>query len=408
MPGYNIATVKEVLEDSKRLIVTFDTQSTVVVDDRTSDSVSPGDLVRVDNESSEVLEQVRSGGYDSGNIVGVIKRISENKVIVQTENTHLGVKNPDDLDLEKEDTVEIESISMRIIQKIENVNPPSFDLQGEEFDVDKYKTENPDDSFGDIGGLEDIKERVGEVVELPLSKSEEFEEIGAEAPSGVLFYGPPGTGKTMFARAVANSLEEGTFYNIKGPEVLNKWYGESERQLRRIFEDAGEQDGGAIIFIDEIESIASSREGSRDVDRRIVAQLLTLIDGFDDYENVSVIAATNRPEDIDQALLRPGRFDREVEFPSNLPVEDRIDILETVADSEDLNVANSVDFSTYAVKAEDWTGADLKRLLNEAAVTAIKDGRTEIRKEDLELTFRAIESSCQRKQKNTKKGEEDG
>lgn len=408
MTDYNVATVKEVLEDSSRVIVTFDTQSTVIVDDCTTHSVSPGDLVRVDDQSLEALELVQSEGYQSGNLVGVVKRTSDERVIVQTENTHLGFPNPDDLDLGTEETVEIESTSGQILQKIEDIDPPSFDLEEDEFDVDDYKTDNPDDSFKYIGGLDDIKERVREVVELPLSKSEEFEEIGAEAPSGVLFYGPPGSGKTMFARAVANSLEEGTFYNIKGPEVLNKWYGESERQLRQIFEDAEDQEGASIIFIDEIESIASSREGSRDVDRRLVAQLLTLMDGFEDYENVIVIAATNRPEDIDQALLRPGRFDREVEFPSDLPVEDRIDILETVSESEEMNLAESIDFSTYAGKAEDWTGAELKRLLNESAVTAIKDGRTEIRKEDLELAFRRIERSRQRKQEKTKGGQEDG
>jgi len=407
MPEYNVATVKEILEDN-RLLVTFDTQNTVVVDDLTSDTVSVGDLVRVDDQSAEALELLQSGGYDSGNLVGVVKRVSEERVIIQTENAHIGFENPDDVDVDKEDTVEVESNSGRILRVVEDIDPPSFDTQEEEFNVDEYKTENPGDSFEDIGGLEAIKERVREVVELPLSKASDFEEIGAEAPSGVLFYGPPGTGKTLFARAVANSLDEGTFYNIKGPEVLNKWYGESERQLRRIFDDAAEQDGAAIIFIDEIESIASSREGSRDVNRRIVTQLLTLMDGFEDYDNVIVIAATNRPEDIDQALLRPGRFDREVEFPSKLPVDDRVDILETVAESDGMNIAESVDFQSYAERAEKWTGADLKRLLGEAAITAIKDDRTVIRNEDLELAFRGIDRSKQKKREKVRDGEENG
>ncbi len=408
MPDYSVVTVKEVLSYSSRLIVTFDNQSTIVVDNRISDNVTPGDLVRVDDHSLEALELIQSGGYDSGNIVGVVKRKSDERVIVQTDNSYLGFPHPDDVNIEEEDTVEVEATSGRILRKVENINPPSFGVQEDEFDVNEYKTENPDDSFEDIGGLEDIKERVREVVELPLSKADAFEEIGAEAPSGVLFHGPPGTGKTMLARAVANSLNEGTFYNIKGPEVLNKWYGESERQLRRIFEDAGKQDGAAVIFIDEIESIASSREGSRDVDRRIVAQLLTLMDGFDDYDNVSVIAATNRPEDIDQALLRPGRFDREVVFPSELSVEDSIDILSTVAEAEEMNIADHVDFSAFAEKAEKWTGADLERLLNEAAITAIKDNRTEIRKEDLELAFRRIDRSRRGKQKETPENDQNG
>jgi len=408
MPDNNVATVKTVLEDSGRLIVIFDNQNSFVVDDSTAEDISAGDIVRIDEQVQYASELVRSGGYDTGNLVGVVKRKTSDRVVVQTENSHLGVPNPQDEDVEVDDTVELNAAAGRILRKIEDIDPPSFEAQEEEFNVDEYKTENPGDSFDDIGGLEDIKERVKEVVELPLSKSDDFEEIGAKAPSGVLFYGPPGTGKTMFARAVANSLDEGTFYNIKGPEILNKWYGESERQLRRIFEDAGDQEGAAIIFIDEIESIASSREGSRDVDRRLVAQLLTLMDGFEDYDDVSVIAATNRPEDIDQALLRPGRFDREVEFPSDLPVSDRVDILETVANSEDMNVADSVDFADYAERAEKWTGADLKRLLNDAAVNAIRDDRTEIRNEDLELAFRRVERSRKKKQEEVQAGEDDG
>ncbi len=181
MTDFNVATVKDVLGDSGGLIVTFNTQSTVIVDDRTSDTVSPGDLVRVDDQSLEAIELVQSEGYDSGNLVGVVKRTSEDRVIVQTENTHLGFPNPESLDLNEEDTVEIESTSGRILDKIEDVDPPSFDQQESEFDVDDYKTENLDDSFEDIGGLNNIKERVREVVELPLSKSEEFDEIGAEA-----------------------------------------------------------------------------------------------------------------------------------------------------------------------------------------------------------------------------------
>lgn len=285
-----------------------------------------------------------------------------------------------------------------MLGKIEDIDPPTFDSSSESSDLSRYRTENPDNSFDDIGGLETIKERVKEVVELPLSKSDEFSEIGADPPTGVLFHGPPGTGKTLFARAVADSLEDGTFYNINGPEVLSRWYGESEREIRRIFEDASQRDGPSIIFIDEIESIASSREGSREVNRRIVTQLLTVMDGFDEFEDVIVIAATNRPEDIDQALRRPGRFDREVEFPSELPMEDRVDILETVSEQEEMNVADSVDFTGIAEETEEWTGAELKRLLNDAAVSGVKDSRTTIIPEDLALALRRIERSRRGKQ----------
>ena len=272
--------------------------------------------------------------------------------------------------------------------------------------MSRYRTESPDNSFDDIGGLEIIKERVKEVVELPLSKGDEFSEIGADPPTGVLFHGPPGTGKTLFARAVADSLEDGTFYNINGPEVLSKWYGESEREIRRIFEDASQRNGPSIIFIDEIESIASSREGSREVNRRIVTQLLTVMDGFDEFEDVIVIAATNRPGDIDQALRRPGRFDREVEFPSKLPIEDRVDILKTVSKQEEMNIADSVDFTGIAEETEGWTGAELKRLLNDAAVSGVKDNRTTIIPEDLALALKRIERSRRGKQ-NESGGDKD-
>jgi transitional endoplasmic reticulum ATPase len=196
-------------------------------------------------------------------------------------------------------------------------------------------------------------------------------------------------------------LENGTFYNINGPEVLSKWYGESEREIRRIFEDAGQRDGPSIIFIDEIESIASSREGSREVNRRIVTQLLTVMDGFDEYEDVIVIAATNRPGDIDQALRRPGRFDREVEFPSELPIEDRMDVLETVTEQGDMSLSDSIDFEEIASETEGWTGAELKRLLNDAAVLGVKDGRTEILPEDLMLAQKRITRSRREKQEGS-------
>jgi transitional endoplasmic reticulum ATPase len=396
MPDNNVASVKTVLESSGELIVIFDNQNSFLVDNQTGENVSPGDIVRVDDQVQYASDLVITGGYDTGNLVGVVKRISSDRVVVQTENSYISVANPDNVDPDIEDTVELNATSGRILRVIEGIDPPSFDVQQEEFDVNEYKTEDPEDSFEDIGGLTRIKERVREVVELPLRKADEFEEIGAEAPTGVLFHGPPGTGKTLFARAVANSLDEGTFYNIKGPEILNKWYGESEKQIRLVFEDAGKQDGPSIIFIDEIESLASSREDSRDVDRRVVAQLLTLMDGFEEYEDVIVIAATNRLEDIDQALLRPGRFDREVEFPSKLPVGDREDILKTVSEAEDMQIADSVDFSIYAEKTDDWTGAELKRLLNEAAIIAIKDDRTVIKREDLTLAFRQIDRSNNR------------
>jgi len=400
-----ILTVKDVVEDGDELVVAFGNQNTILVYNDTGEDPSPGATVRLDEEQINAVEVIQPDGSDSGNLVGVVKRVSSEKIIVQTENTHLSVLYPDELDLRVEDTIELDSTSGRVLGEIEDIDPPTFDSSSDSSDLSRYRTENPGNSFDDIGGLETIKERVKEVVELPLSKSDEFSEIGADPPTGVLFHGPPGTGKTLFARAVADSLEDGTFYNINGPEVLSRWYGESEREIRRIFEDASQRDGPSIIFIDEIESIASSREGSREVNRRIVTQLLTVMDGFDEFEDVIVIAATNRPEDIDQALRRPGRFDREVEFPSELPMEDRVDILETVSEQEEMNVADSVDFTEIAEETEEWTGAELKRLLNDAAVSGVKDSRTTIIPEDLALALRRIERSRRGKENKSGDGE---
>lgn len=399
MPDNLILTVKDVIESSNRLVVAFGNQNEIIVEDSTGESVSSGDAVRVNQDTTEAIELVQAGGLDTGNLVATVKRVSSDRVVVQTENAHLAFANPDDVELEADDTVEI--TSGQILRVIENIEPLSFEEATEDSDVSEYRTDDPDKSFSDIGGLDRIKERVREVVELPLSRADEFNEIGAEAPTGVLFHGPPGTGKTLFAQAVANSLENGTFYNINGPEVLSKWYGESEREIRRIFEDASDQEGPSVIFIDEIESIASSREGSREVNRRIVTQLLTVMDGFDDFEDVIVIAATNRPEDIDQALRRPGRFDREIEFPSELPVEDRVDILETISEQENMEISESVDFVEYGNKADGWSGAELERLLNDAAIIAIKDGKTTIMPEDLDLAFRQVERSRRNKDKNS-------
>ena len=180
-------------------------------------------------------------------------------------------------------------------------------------------------TYEDIGGLKAELARVREMIELPIRHPELFETIGVEPPKGVLLYGPPGTGKTLIAKAVA-SESGANFYPIAGPEIISKYYGESEQKLREIFEEA-EAKAPSVIFIDELDSIAPRREEvTGEVERRVVAQLLTMLDGISSRGQVIVIGATNRPESIDSALRRPGRFDREIEIgvPSE---EDRLEIL---------------------------------------------------------------------------------
>ena len=168
-------------------------------------------------------------------------------------------------------------------------------------------------TYEDIGGLKNEVQKVREMIELPLRHPEIFERIGIEAPKGVLLYGPPGTGKTLLAKAVANETNA-NFYSIGGPEIMSKFYGESEERLRETFRQA-QENSPSIIFIDEIDSIAPKREEvSGDVEKRVVSQLLSLMDGIEARGKLVVIGATNRPNAIDPALRRPGRFDREIEI----------------------------------------------------------------------------------------------
>lgn len=234
------------------------------------------------------------------------------------------------------------------------------------------------ETFEDFGGMKDVVQRAHELVELPLKHREALEEIGARAIKGVLFTGLPGTGKTMLARIIA-SQAKATFYEISGPEVFSKWYGESEEILRKLFEEAADQER-SIIFFDEIDSVAGHRdEGAHEASKRVVAQLLTLMDGFTAADNVVVIATTNRPQDIDVALRRPGRFDWEINF--RLPTaSDREAILR--ASSRGLKTAEELPFERVAAATEGWAAADLAAIWSEAALLSVADGRSRILAED--------------------------
>ncbi len=223
-------------------------------------------------------------------------------------------------------------------------------------------------SYEDIGGLKQEVELVREMVELPMKHPEVFQKLGVGAPKGVLLTGPPGTGKTLLAKAVATETDS-SFFSIAGPEIMSKYYGESEKHIRDIFEQA-EKNAPAIIFIDEIDSIAPKRgEGTDQTEKRIVAQLLTLMDGLKTRGQVVVMAATNRPDDIDEALRRPGRFDRELKI--NPPDETgRKEILRI--HTRGMPLDKDVNFDEIAYKTIGFTGADIEVLCKEAALKAIK------------------------------------
>ncbi|OGS51918.1 MAG: AAA family ATPase [Euryarchaeota archaeon RBG_13_61_15] len=226
----------------------------------------------------------------------------------------------------------------------------------------------PKVAYEDIGGLKDEVHKVREMIELPLRHPELFEKLGVEAPKGVLLHGPPGTGKTLLAKAVASETSA-TFTSIGGPEIMSKFYGESEERLRDIFKEAAEN-APSIIFIDEIDSIAPKRdEVTAETERRIVAQLLALMDGLEGRGKVVVIGATNRPNALDPAIRRPGRFDREIEI--GIPDKGgRLEILQI--HTKGMPLAEDVDMDKLASMTHGYVGADLAALAREAAMRALR------------------------------------
>jgi len=251
--------------------------------------------------------------------------------------------------------------------------------------------ESPDVTYADIGGLEDEMREVREAVEEPLVNAAQFETVGIEPPSGVLLHGPPGTGKTMLAKAVADQTDA-TFIKMAGSELVRKFIGEGARLVRDLFELATEREP-AIIFIDEIDAIAAKRTESKtsgDAEvQRTMMQLLSEMDGFEDRGEIRIIAATNRFDMLDRAILRPGRFDRLIEVPKP-DSEGRTRILEI--HTEDMNLADSVDFEALAAETDDFSGAELASLATEAGMFAIRDDRTEVTMTDFEDALEKVQN----------------
>ena len=267
-----------------------------------------------------------------------------------------------------------EAVEVSAATKIKVAEKPSKEVE----------TKVPRVNYEDIGGLRDEVAKVREMIELPLRHPELFERLGVEAPKGVLLHGPPGTGKTLLAKAVASETNA-NFHSISGPEIMSKFYGQSEENLRDIFKQA-EENAPAIIFIDEIDSIAPKRdEVTGEVERRVVAQLLALMDGLAARGKVVVIGATNRPNSLDPAIRRPGRFDREIEI--GIPDRDgRLEILQIHA--RDVPLAKGVDLKALADITHGYVGADLEALVKEAAMRALRRTLPDI---DLEVDEIPIE-----------------
>lgn len=250
-------------------------------------------------------------------------------------------------------------------------------------------TDKPDVSYQDVGGLDVQKQEIKEAVELPLTNPELYQQIGIDPPRGVLLYGPPGTGKTMMAKAVAHHTDA-AFIRVVGSEFVQKYLGEGPRMVRDVFRMAKEN-APSIIFIDEIDAIATKRfDAQTGADRevqRILIELLTQMDGFDQSVNVKIIMATNRQDTLDPALLRPGRLDRKIEFPNPDRRQKRLVFQACTAK---MNLHDEVDLEDFVSRPEKISNADIASICQEAGMQAVRKNRYVIMRKDFEKAYKSV------------------
>ena len=285
-------------------------------------------------------------------------------------------------DLEPDSRVAVNN-SLSVVKTLND----ETDVRARVMEVD----ESPGVNYQDIGGIEDQVEEVRETVEMPLKNPGMFDEVGIDPPSGVLLHGPPGTGKTMLAKAVANQTDS-HFIKMAGSELVHKFIGEGAKLVRDLFELAREREP-AVIFIDEIDAIAAKRTESKtsgDAEvQRTMMQLLSEMDGFEDRGEISIIAATNRFDMLDRAILRPGRFDRLIEVPK--PDERGRDQIFQIH-TRDMSIDDGLDYASLAEMADDASGADIKAICTEAGMFAIRDERTTVQMSDFETAYGKIQN----------------
>ncbi|MCL7382810.1 MAG: CDC48 family AAA ATPase [Thaumarchaeota archaeon] len=327
---------------------------------RRNAGVSVGEYVRISKANAKPATKIVLAPYETLPFVGDFARIVKSQLL--------------NLPVMKGDTVVVPILGMGIELKVTSTAPTHAVIVSENTVVEvstspvKRLEETTGVTYEDIGGLHEELQRIREMIELPLKHPELFRHLGIDPPKGVILYGPPGTGKTLIAKAIAN--ETGAhFISINGPEIMSKFYGESEARLREVFQEA-EQNAPSIIFIDELDAIAPKRsEVTGEVERRVVSQLLALMDGLKGRGQVIVIGATNRIEAIDPALRRPGRFDREI----RIGVPDRNGRKEILQiHTRRMPLAEDVDLDEIADITHGFTGADLAALCREAAMNALR------------------------------------
>jgi transitional endoplasmic reticulum ATPase len=354
-----------------------------------------GDTIIMGEES---WEPAPDEAWPEPNSVSVVRRVLDDGSVLLDNG--IGIKpihNDANVQVEANNTVEYNDVD-GILRVVSDTPIRSGGLGVDVYDVrGEYQVIDDDNgpTLADFGGYPNVKSRARELIETQLERRANLDKIGARPVKGILFTGAPGTGKTHLARIIAHE-SRADFYLISGPSIVSKWVGDTEDTLRKIFEAATQSESGrAIIFFDEIDSIAERRDGdSHESSKRLVAQLLTLMDGFDDQgKSVVVIAATNRADVLDPALTRPGRFDWEIEF--GLPtLSDRLEILSVragyLATSGDLPVED------IAVLSEGWSAAELTAIWTEAALVAAGDDRESISAEDVAQAFERVATKPRR------------
>lgn len=380
-PTGQVAKVTAVSDDRCRVFVDLRNGLSGWLDQHEVDYQIGDVLLLITEDGRQRAELLPASAWPDQLWIGVVRIKSEDITVITSGSQSRGVPTTADVEYEVGNTVEVGDVQgvVRVLSKtpISLVDLPSLD----ESVTSEFLWKPPDGTtlgFDDFGGLKEVVARARELIEVPLQNREALSEIGARHIKGVLFTGRPGTGKTMLAQIIAHQ-SGADFYRISGPEIFSKWVGQSEELLRRLFDKAATSDK-AIIFFDEIDSVAAQRDDkSHESSTRVVAQLLTLMDGFTSQANVVVIAATNRRQDLDVALLRPGRFDWEIHFPYPNQA-DREDIL--VKTAFGLQTRDALPHGIIATKTEGWSAAELAAIWTEAALLAVQDGRREIFEED--------------------------
>ena len=335
-------------------------------------------------ERAETLERENETLKSSSLYVATAEELTEDGVIVKQHGNNQEVLTEVSPSL-REELEAGDRVAINDSFAIQSILDPETDARAQAMEVDA----SPDITYDDIGGLEEQIVEVREAVEEPLVNAKQFEDVGVEPPSGVLLHGPPGTGKTMLAKAVANQTDA-TFIKMAGSELVHKFIGEGAKLVRDLFELARQHEP-AVIFIDEIDAIAAKRTDSKtsgDAEvQRTMMQLLSEMDGFEDRGDIRIIAATNRFDMLDRAILRPGRFDRLIEVP-HPDWDARKRILEI--HTREMAVAADVDMSTLAGETDGFSGAELASLATEAGMFAIRDDRTDVRMDDFEHALQKV------------------